>query len=150
MRELNVSICSRTAGNAMGYIRMIRSGGLHCCSNAIRFIPDLEDIVTFEELCREEGLSKECQDAAKYGHIRAYTLANSCSLTKSYASSSRHCANCTSVSHDRYGKFQDQIVSLLHPTGNLTTSLTTLPRTSLKGRNTSRCWSMCLLRSSGV
>ena len=24
------------AGNAMGYIRMIRSGGLHCCSNAIR------------------------------------------------------------------------------------------------------------------
>ena len=23
-------------GNAMGYIRMIRSGGLHCCSNAIR------------------------------------------------------------------------------------------------------------------
>jgi len=26
------------AGNAMGYIRMIRSGGLHCCSNAIRFV----------------------------------------------------------------------------------------------------------------
>ncbi len=23
-------------GNAMGYVRMIRSGGLHCCSNAIR------------------------------------------------------------------------------------------------------------------
>lgn len=49
----------------MGYIRMIRSGGLHCCSNAIRFIPDLEDIVKFEDLCKEEGLSKECQDAAK-------------------------------------------------------------------------------------
>ena len=26
------------AGNAMGYIRMIRSGGLHCCSNAIRSV----------------------------------------------------------------------------------------------------------------
>ncbi|XP_069101114.1 WASH complex subunit 4-like isoform X2 [Argopecten irradians] len=52
-------------GNAMGYIRMIRSGGLHCCSNAIRFIPDLEDIVNFEELCKEEGLSQECQVAAK-------------------------------------------------------------------------------------
>ncbi|CAH1784090.1 unnamed protein product, partial [Owenia fusiformis] len=52
-------------GNAMGYVRMIRSGGLHCCSNAIRFIPDLEDIVTFEELCKEENLSIECQKAAK-------------------------------------------------------------------------------------
>ena len=29
---------------------MIRSGGLNCCSNAIRFVPDLEDIVSFEEL----------------------------------------------------------------------------------------------------
>ena len=52
-------------GNAMGYIRMIRSGGLHCCSNAIRFIPDLEDIVNFEELCKEENLSLEAQRAAK-------------------------------------------------------------------------------------
>ena len=52
-------------GNAMGYIRMIRSGGLHCTSNAIRFIPDLEDIVNFEDLCKEEGLSVECQRAAK-------------------------------------------------------------------------------------
>ena len=53
-------------GNAMGYIRMIRSGGLHCCSNAIRFIPDLEDIVNFEELCKEEGLSAECTRAARW------------------------------------------------------------------------------------
>ncbi|XP_055882277.1 WASH complex subunit 4-like isoform X2 [Biomphalaria glabrata] len=52
-------------GNAMGYIRMIRSGGLHCCSNAIRFIPDLEDIVNFEEACKEENLSKETQAAAQ-------------------------------------------------------------------------------------
>ncbi|XP_056000960.1 WASH complex subunit 4-like isoform X5 [Ostrea edulis] len=52
-------------GNAMGYIRMIRSGGLHCCSNAIRFIPDIEDIMSFEELCKEESLSTECQTAAK-------------------------------------------------------------------------------------
>ncbi|KAK7791494.1 hypothetical protein R5R35_008848 [Gryllus longicercus] len=52
-------------GNAMGYVRMIRSGGLHCCSNAICFIPDLEDIVCFEELCAEEGLSITCQEAAR-------------------------------------------------------------------------------------
>ena len=48
----------------MGYVRMIRSGGLHCCSNAICFIPDLDDIVNFEELCKEEGLSGVCQEAA--------------------------------------------------------------------------------------
>jgi WASH complex subunit 7 len=48
----------------MGYIRMIRSGGLHCCSGAIRFIPDLDDIVTFEEVCKVESLSPECQRAA--------------------------------------------------------------------------------------
>ncbi|XP_043569200.1 WASH complex subunit 4 isoform X3 [Chiloscyllium plagiosum] len=52
-------------GNAMGYVRMIRSGGLHCCSNAIRFVPDLEDIVNFEELVKEEGLSEETQTAAR-------------------------------------------------------------------------------------
>ncbi|XP_074863991.1 WASH complex subunit 4 isoform X4 [Carettochelys insculpta] len=52
-------------GNAMGYVRMIRSGGLHCCSSAIRFVPDLEDIVNFEELVKEEGLSEETQKAAR-------------------------------------------------------------------------------------
>ncbi|XP_053318537.1 WASH complex subunit 4 isoform X2 [Spea bombifrons] len=52
-------------GNAMGYVRMIRSGGLHCCSNAIRFVPDLEDIVNFEELVKEENLSEETQKAAR-------------------------------------------------------------------------------------
>ncbi|XP_032078057.1 WASH complex subunit 4 [Thamnophis elegans] len=52
-------------GNAMGYVRMIRSGGLHCCSSAIRFVPDLEDIVNFEELVKEEDLSEETQQAAR-------------------------------------------------------------------------------------
>jgi len=52
-------------GNAMGYVRMIRSGGLHCCSNAIRFIPDLEDIVSFEDSCKEEGLAAETMSSAK-------------------------------------------------------------------------------------
>ena len=52
-------------GNAMGYIRMIRSGGLHCCSNAIRFVPDIDEIVAFDPLIEEEGLSAETQQAAK-------------------------------------------------------------------------------------
>ncbi|XP_033098788.1 WASH complex subunit 4-like isoform X2 [Anneissia japonica] len=51
-------------GNAMGYIRMIRSGGLRCCSNAIRFVPDVDDIINFEELCAVENLSEETQNAA--------------------------------------------------------------------------------------
>ncbi|KAL1765525.1 WASH complex subunit 7 isoform X1 [Sigmodon hispidus] len=53
-------------GNAMGYIRMIRSGGLHCSSNAIRFVPDLEDIVSFEELVKEERLAEETLRAARH------------------------------------------------------------------------------------
>ena len=28
-------------GNALGYVRMVRSGGLHHLANAIRFVPDL-------------------------------------------------------------------------------------------------------------
>ena len=50
-------------GNAMGYIRMIRSGGLHCTSNAIRFIPDLEDIVSFRNYGNESDLPQETLDA---------------------------------------------------------------------------------------
>eukprot|EP01088_Endostelium_zonatum_P014541 TRINITY_DN3239_c0_g1_i1.p1 TRINITY_DN3239_c0_g1~~TRINITY_DN3239_c0_g1_i1.p1 ORF type:complete len:1217 (-),score=305.58 TRINITY_DN3239_c0_g1_i1:81-3731(-) len=37
-------------GNAMGYIRLIRSGGLYYTSNAIKFVPDLSDIPNFESL----------------------------------------------------------------------------------------------------
>jgi len=52
-------------GNAMGYIRMIRSGGFQYVSNAIKFVPDLQDIITFEELVAKERLSSETQQAAK-------------------------------------------------------------------------------------
>ncbi len=52
-------------GNAMGYIRMIRSGGLRCCSNVIRFLPDLEDIVTFEQNTNETNSSQQTIIAAK-------------------------------------------------------------------------------------
>ena len=56
-------------GNAMGYVRMIRSGGLHFVSNSIRFIPDnqLGDglIPKFKDLTvREGGLSEESIQAA--------------------------------------------------------------------------------------
>uniref|UniRef100_A0A0K2V1R6 WASH complex subunit 4 n=2 Tax=Lepeophtheirus salmonis TaxID=72036 RepID=A0A0K2V1R6_LEPSM len=41
-------------GNAMGLVRTIRSGGLHFMSNAISFIPDLNNIPQFKTLCEEE------------------------------------------------------------------------------------------------
>lgn len=57
-------------GNAMGYVRMIRSGGMHCCSNSLNFIPDLEEIVKYGDMCREENLSeKTCEAADRLDHV---------------------------------------------------------------------------------
>lgn len=55
-------------GNAMGYVRMIRSGGLNYCSNSIRFVPDLDDIISFEEYMNElkSKLSENTTNSAKY------------------------------------------------------------------------------------
>ena len=44
-------------GNAMGFVRTVRSGGLHQCSKAICFIPDLEDMESFEELGKTESVA---------------------------------------------------------------------------------------------
>lgn len=52
-------------GNAMGYVRMIKAGGLHFVSNSIRFVPDLDDIPNFEKLSVDEGLDAEAIEAAK-------------------------------------------------------------------------------------
>jgi len=54
-----------TIGNAMGYIRMVRSGGLHYCSNAVNFVPDLENLVSFEELVQDARLAEETVVAAR-------------------------------------------------------------------------------------
>jgi len=54
-----------TIGNALAYIRMVRSGGLHYCSNAINFVPELNDILRMEDLVVQEGLSAETALAAK-------------------------------------------------------------------------------------
>ncbi|XP_026472062.1 WASH complex subunit 4-like [Ctenocephalides felis] len=51
-------------GNAMGYVRMIRSGGLHSCSNASVFLPVLDENKTFEELCQANCLSETVCQAA--------------------------------------------------------------------------------------
>ncbi|CAH2991365.1 unnamed protein product [Chilo suppressalis] len=45
-------------GNAMGYVRMIRSGGRHCCSDATVFLPNLDTTSSFKEMCEENLGSK--------------------------------------------------------------------------------------------
>jgi len=45
-------------GNAMGYVRLIRSGGLLYTSNAIQFVPDLKNIIKFEELAKGINLTE--------------------------------------------------------------------------------------------
>lgn len=38
-------------GNAIGYIRLVRSGCLQCVSSAIQFLPELQSVSSFKELC---------------------------------------------------------------------------------------------------
>ena len=54
-------------GNAMGYVRMIRSGGLRSVSESVAFVPpaDLEGAPKFGDLCAAEGLSEESVKAGE-------------------------------------------------------------------------------------
>jgi hypothetical protein len=49
----------------MGFVRMMRSGSKHYISKAICFIPDLEDVISFEKLTASEGMSEICLMSAK-------------------------------------------------------------------------------------
>lgn len=51
-------------GNAMGYVRMIRSGGRHCCCDATAFLPDLET-KKYKESCQENALNDKSIEAAE-------------------------------------------------------------------------------------
>lgn len=52
-------------GNAMGYVRMIRSGGRHCCADATVFLPNLEVEKSFKHLCDDSELSSSTIQAAQ-------------------------------------------------------------------------------------
>ncbi|XP_059050047.1 WASH complex subunit 4 [Achroia grisella] len=52
-------------GNAMGYVRMIRSGGRHCCSDATVFLPNLEEVQSFKDLCDENKLGPRTINASE-------------------------------------------------------------------------------------
>jgi WASH complex subunit 7 len=51
-------------GNALGYVRMVRSGGLHHLANACKFVPDLENVPAFRESAAEAQLPESTQGAA--------------------------------------------------------------------------------------
>lgn len=51
-------------GNAMGYVRMIRSGGRHCCADAIVFLPTMQVEKTFKNLTEECSSNINMMEAA--------------------------------------------------------------------------------------
>ena len=52
-------------GNALGFVRMVRSAGLHYVSNAIKFVPDLNRIINFKKWSGEGGERDEADDMPK-------------------------------------------------------------------------------------
>jgi hypothetical protein len=49
------------SGNALGYVRMVRSASMYYCSEAVKYLPDFDDIINFED-CAGLGMRSE-QDA---------------------------------------------------------------------------------------
>lgn len=47
----------------MGYIRMIRSGGIHCCSNASVFLAIVNEKMRFEDMCEKNHLLNTTQNS---------------------------------------------------------------------------------------
>jgi len=53
-------------GNALGFVRMIRAGGLNYCSAAISLVPNLQKIPSFVDQTKDElGLSGDTKQAAE-------------------------------------------------------------------------------------
>ena len=52
-------------GNAMGFVRMVRSGGKQQTSQAIKFVPDIEDIPVFASLAIKENLPQDVVEVAE-------------------------------------------------------------------------------------
>ena len=49
-------------GNALGYVRMVRSAGMKYCSEAVQFLPDLDKISEFAPLAGARGLGSDDGD----------------------------------------------------------------------------------------
>lgn len=75
-------------GNALGFVRMLRSGALHCSSNAIAFVPDLDELgtVSFKNMVIEDGLGAECLHSAENLDLVLTTLNRNFSEATDYFS----------------------------------------------------------------
>lgn len=49
----------------MGYVRMMRSGGIHCAADASLFLPVVDENLRIQELCVDEKLTDETIESAK-------------------------------------------------------------------------------------
>jgi WASH complex subunit 7 len=52
-------------GNALGYVRMIKSASLKDNSNLRKYVPDLVNNIVFEEVADELGIENEALEAIK-------------------------------------------------------------------------------------
>ncbi|XP_015111380.1 WASH complex subunit 4 isoform X2 [Diachasma alloeum] len=52
-------------GTALGYVRLIRSGGLHASANAVSFLPEIKSSARFESACESLEYSATTKAAAK-------------------------------------------------------------------------------------
>lgn len=51
-------------GNALGYVRMVRSAAMYYCSEAVKFLPEFDDIINFEGFAGTAGHSAAAPDAS--------------------------------------------------------------------------------------
>ena len=52
-------------GNALGYVRMIRSASLKDNANLVKFIPSFVEKIKFEDVANELGIQGETYEAIK-------------------------------------------------------------------------------------
>ncbi|XP_073827838.1 strumpellin and WASH-interacting protein [Musca autumnalis] len=64
-------------GNAMGYIRLIRSGSIHANYSASLYLPKFDENLQFVEKCRDQQLTEVLQNAAENVETNIQNLANS-------------------------------------------------------------------------
>ena len=51
-------------GNALGYVRMVRSASMYYCSEAVKFIPDFEHVIQFEKYAGSGSVSASEEKAS--------------------------------------------------------------------------------------
>ncbi|OQS00393.1 hypothetical protein THRCLA_05958, partial [Thraustotheca clavata] len=96
VRQLGVSDTGKTfldqyriliteIGNALGYVRMVRSAGMNYCSNAIKFVPDLNKRnFEFAPCVQDPVLSKETVVAAQNLDTALFNLSKNFSEDNNY------------------------------------------------------------------